>query len=66
MTGRSYGFAEWILGLSLVPKLLAENHGLVVAGKTLDDVVRAMEDLEETAKLHLVLTGRAIRFLNQP
>lgn len=49
-----------------MPKLLLANHSLVVAGKTLDDVVGAMEDLEETAKLHLVLTGRAIRFLIQP
>lgn len=58
-------FAEWILGQSLAFKLLLANHGLVFRGKTLDDAVRAMEYLEEAAKLHLVLTGCAIRFLNQ-
>jgi 3-dehydro-4-phosphotetronate decarboxylase len=49
----------------MVPILLMANHGSVGADKTLDDAVHAMEDLEATAKLHLVLTGRATRFLNQ-
>lgn len=44
--------------------MLLANHGPVVAGKSLDDAVYAMEELEETAKLHLMLRGRATRFLN--
>ena len=37
--------------------VLLANHGLVVAGKELDSAVYAAEELEETAKLHLLLRG---------
>ena len=35
--------------------VLLANHGPVVAGKTLEAAVYAIEELEETAKLHLLL-----------
>lgn len=41
--------------------VLLANHGPVVAGKTLLDAQYATEELEETAKLYLMLEGRAIR-----
>lgn len=37
--------------------ILLANHGPVVAGKTLRDAVYATEELEETAKLFLMLRG---------
>ncbi|MEM8978603.1 MAG: 3-oxo-tetronate 4-phosphate decarboxylase [Pseudomonadota bacterium] len=37
--------------------ILLANHGPVVAGKSLKDAVYASEELEETAKLFLVLQG---------
>lgn len=37
--------------------VLMANHGPVVAGKTLKDAVYASEELEETAKLFLILQG---------
>jgi ribulose-5-phosphate 4-epimerase/fuculose-1-phosphate aldolase len=43
--------------------VLLANHGPVVAGTTLDAAVNAIEELEETAKLHLLLQGRRTRFL---
>ena len=43
--------------------LLLANHGPVVAGKTLDAALAAVEELEETAKLHLLLSGRNPRLL---
>lgn len=45
--------------------MLLANHGPVVAGKSLDDAVYTMEELEETAKLYLMLAGRATRFLDK-
>ncbi|MBE9636498.1 3-oxo-tetronate 4-phosphate decarboxylase [Salipiger mangrovisoli] len=39
------------------------NHGPVVAGKDLEAAVYAMEELEETAKLALLLHGRQPRIL---
>ncbi|MCT4370916.1 aldolase [Yangia mangrovi] len=39
------------------------NHGPVVAGKDLEAAVYAMEELEETAKLALLLHGRQPRML---
>ncbi|WP_425404258.1 3-oxo-tetronate 4-phosphate decarboxylase [Hwanghaeella sp.] len=42
---------------------LLANHGPVVADKSLRDAVGAMEELEETAKLHLMLRGIPIRTL---
>ena len=37
--------------------VLLANHGPVVAGKELESAVYAAEELEETAKLHLLLRG---------
>jgi ribulose-5-phosphate 4-epimerase/fuculose-1-phosphate aldolase len=37
--------------------VLLANHGPVVAGETLEAAVFAMEELEETSKLHLLLQG---------
>lgn len=45
--------------------MLLANHGPVVAGKSLDDAVYAAEELEETAKLYLMLRGEKTRFLTQ-
>lgn len=44
--------------------VLLANHGPVVAGKTLHDAVYAMEELEETARLFLLLQGMRTRFLS--
>jgi ribulose-5-phosphate 4-epimerase/fuculose-1-phosphate aldolase len=41
--------------------VLLANHGPVVAGKTLRDAQYATEELEETAKLFLMLRGSTIR-----
>jgi ribulose-5-phosphate 4-epimerase/fuculose-1-phosphate aldolase len=41
--------------------LLLANHGPVVAGATLAEAQYAVEELEETAKLLLMLSERAIR-----
>ncbi len=43
--------------------VLLANHGPVVSGKTLDDAVYAAEELEEAAKLALLLRGQAARLL---
>lgn len=45
--------------------LLLANHGPVVAGSTLAAAADAIEELEETAKLFLLLHGRRIRTLDQ-
>lgn len=45
--------------------VLLSNHGPVVAGKNLDSAVYAIEELEETAKLFLMLRGSETRFLNE-
>ena len=37
--------------------VLLSNHGPVVAGETLEAAVFATEELEETAKLYLLLRG---------
>ena len=44
--------------------VLLANHGPVVAGKGLHDAVYATEELEETAKLFLLLKGMNTRFLS--
>ena len=44
--------------------LLLANHGPVVAGKSLKDAVYAMEELEETAKLFLMLKNMNNSFLD--
>lgn len=41
--------------------VLLANHGPVVAGTSLENAVYATEELEETAKLTLMLHGRATR-----
>lgn len=43
--------------------VLLANHGPVVAGATLDAAVNAIEELEQTAKLYLLLQGRPTRYL---
>lgn len=43
--------------------VLLSNHGPVVAGNSLEAAVWATEELEETARLHLLLHGRHPRLL---
>ncbi len=43
--------------------VLLANHGPVVAGKDLETAVYATEELEETAKLYLMLRGKRLRLL---
>jgi ribulose-5-phosphate 4-epimerase/fuculose-1-phosphate aldolase len=43
--------------------VLLANHGPVVAGSTLDATANAIEELEETAKLFLLLRGSNVRLL---
>ena len=45
--------------------LLLANHGPVVAGTSLDAAADAVEELEATAKLHLLLQGRQVRTLTK-
>ena len=40
--------------------LLLANHGPIVSGTTLDAAVYAIEELEETAKIFLLLYGKDI------
>jgi ribulose-5-phosphate 4-epimerase/fuculose-1-phosphate aldolase len=44
--------------------VLLANHGPVVAGSSLDAAVNAIEELEQTAKLMLLLQGQPTRYLN--
>jgi 3-dehydro-4-phosphotetronate decarboxylase len=44
--------------------ILLANHGPVVAGSTLDAAVYAIEELEQTARLMLLLNERPVRHLN--
>jgi 3-dehydro-4-phosphotetronate decarboxylase len=44
--------------------VLLANHGPVVAGKSLDAAVGAVEELEATAKLFLLLQGQPVRPLD--
>lgn len=44
---------------------LLANHGPVVVGRDLVDAVNNMEELEETARLALLLHGQPIRYLNE-
>jgi 3-dehydro-4-phosphotetronate decarboxylase len=41
-----------------VHSVLLANHGPIVSGPDLNNAVYAMEELEETAKLYLLLGGR--------
>jgi len=45
--------------------VLLANHGPVVAGSSLDAAANAIEELEETARLFLLLRGSNIRLLTQ-
>ena len=44
--------------------VLLANHGPVVAGKSIDAAVGAIEELEATAKLFLLLQGQSVRPLD--
>ncbi len=45
--------------------VLLANHGPVVAGTSLDAAANAIEELEETAKLFLLLRGSNVRLLTR-
>lgn len=45
--------------------MLLANHGPVVAGKSLDDAVYNAEELEETARLFLLLKDHKTRYLSE-
>lgn len=45
--------------------VLLANHGPIVAGTSLEAAVNAAEELEETAKLYLMLRGQPTRFLTE-
>jgi ribulose-5-phosphate 4-epimerase/fuculose-1-phosphate aldolase len=45
--------------------VLLANHGPVVAGTDLDAAANAIEEIEETAKLFLLLHGHRTRFLTK-
>jgi ribulose-5-phosphate 4-epimerase/fuculose-1-phosphate aldolase len=44
--------------------ILLANHGPIVAGKDLESAVYATEELEETAKLYLLLRGSRLKILS--
>ena len=57
--------ADAIRGLSgRYSSVLLANHGPVVSGDTLEAAVFAIEELEETAKLYLLLRGLNPRYLS--
>ena len=57
--------AEAIKGLAgQYSSVLLANHGPVVAGETLEAAVFAIEELEETARLYLLLRGLNPRYLS--
>jgi ribulose-5-phosphate 4-epimerase/fuculose-1-phosphate aldolase len=45
--------------------MLLANHGPVVAGRSLEDALSIAEELEETARLHLLTLGNAVNPLTQ-
>jgi 3-dehydro-4-phosphotetronate decarboxylase len=58
--------ADAIRGLAgKYSSVLLANHGPVVAGDTLEAAVFATEELEETAKLYLLLRGLNPRYLSR-
>jgi ribulose-5-phosphate 4-epimerase/fuculose-1-phosphate aldolase len=44
--------------------ILLANHGPIVAGKDLESAIYATEELEETARLYLMLRGNRLRILS--
>lgn len=50
---------------SLSRAVLLSNHGPVVAGRSLDAAVNSTEELEETARLFLLLRHEQTRFLSE-
>jgi 3-dehydro-4-phosphotetronate decarboxylase len=44
---------------------LLANHGPVIGGKDLENAVYAVEELEETAKLFLLLRNQSTQFLTE-
>src|SRR6516164_7882171 len=57
--------ADAIKGLAgKYSSVLLANHGPVVSGETLEAAVFAIEELEETAKLYLLLRGLNPRYLS--
>jgi 3-dehydro-4-phosphotetronate decarboxylase len=44
--------------------ILLANHGPIFAGPTLDAAVAAIEEIEEAAKLQILLDGRSVRTLS--
>jgi len=57
--------ADAIKGLAgQYASVLLANHGPVVSGETLESAVFAIEELEETAKLYLLLRGLNPRYLS--
>lgn len=44
--------------------ILLANHGPIIAGKDLESAVYATEELEETAKLYLLLRGNKLKLLS--
>ena len=58
------GLAEAVrLAATKHSAVLLANHGPVVAGSSLDAAVAAVEELEETARLFLLLRGERTRWL---
>ena len=45
--------------------VMLANHGPVVSGKNLDEAVYAAEELEDTAKLYLLLHNRPVSYLTE-
>lgn len=45
--------------------IVIANHGPVVAGKSLRDAVFAIEELEESARIQLLLSGKSANTLNE-
>jgi ribulose-5-phosphate 4-epimerase/fuculose-1-phosphate aldolase len=45
--------------------VLLANHGPVIGGADLDTAVYAVEELEETAKLHMILRSHSTRYLTE-
>jgi ribulose-5-phosphate 4-epimerase/fuculose-1-phosphate aldolase len=57
--------ADAIKGLAgKYASVLLANHGPVVAGESLESAVYAIEELEETAKLYLLMRGLNPRYLS--